>query len=181
MRVLTVRQPWSEAIIFGGKDVENRVRNVAGGYRGPIAIHTAKREPKPEEWRAFDKQFPDAMSQMVNTVPWSQEEFGVIIGVVDLVDVHQAGDCWDRDMRRVSDMFWNDKPAFYELPDSGAGGVIGRTRYCSPWADRIAYHLVLANPRALVKPIPYKGALGLRHLDDDTTAHVLAQIGANHA
>ena len=31
MRVLTVRQPWAWAIIHGGKDVENRVRNLAGG------------------------------------------------------------------------------------------------------------------------------------------------------
>lgn len=36
---------------------------------------------------------------------------------------------------------------------------------------------VLANPRPLAEPIPYKGALGLRRLDDDTTARVLAQIG----
>lgn len=39
MRILTVRQPWAWAIIHGGKDVENRVRNIAGDYRGPIAIH----------------------------------------------------------------------------------------------------------------------------------------------
>lgn len=33
MRILTVRQPWAWAIIHGGKDVENRTRNVAGDYR----------------------------------------------------------------------------------------------------------------------------------------------------
>ena len=42
MRILTVRQPWAWAIIHGGKDVENRVRNIAGDYHGPIAIHAAK-------------------------------------------------------------------------------------------------------------------------------------------
>ena len=31
--------------------------------------------------------------------------------------------------------------------------------------------------RALAEPISYTGALGLRHLDDDTTARILAQIG----
>lgn len=41
MRILTVRQPWVWAIIHGGKDVENRVRNIAGSYRGPVAIHVA--------------------------------------------------------------------------------------------------------------------------------------------
>ena len=39
LRILTVRQPWAWAIIHGGKGVENRVRNVAGSYRGPVAIH----------------------------------------------------------------------------------------------------------------------------------------------
>lgn len=87
MRILTVRQPWSEAIIFGGKDVENRARNIAGGYRGPVAIHSAKRPATPEEWRAFDAGYPDAMLRMAESVPWSQEEYGVIIGVVDLVGV----------------------------------------------------------------------------------------------
>lgn len=39
LRVLTVRQPWAWSLIEGGKDVENRSRNIAGSYRGPVAIH----------------------------------------------------------------------------------------------------------------------------------------------
>lgn len=30
LRVLTVRQPWAWSLIEGGKDVENRSRNIAG-------------------------------------------------------------------------------------------------------------------------------------------------------
>jgi len=37
-------------------------------------------------------------------------------------------------------------------------------------------HLVLANPRPLVEPIPYRGALGLRHLDEETTSRVKAVL-----
>ena len=44
MRILTVRQPWAYAIVHLGKDVENRVRNIAGDYRGPVAIHAALAE-----------------------------------------------------------------------------------------------------------------------------------------
>ena len=156
LRILTVRQPWSEAIIFGGKDVENRVRNIAGAYRGAIAIHSAKRPATPDEWRAFDAQFPDAMLRMTETVPWGQEEFGVIIGVVDLVDVHEAETCCD----------WR----------LGAPGQIDRA-WCSPWAQGDDHHLMLANPRTLPEPIPFKGALGLRRLDVETTAAVWSQIG----
>ena len=37
MRALTVRQPAAWAIIYAGKDVENRTRSL-GPYRGPVAI-----------------------------------------------------------------------------------------------------------------------------------------------
>jgi len=153
MRILTVRQPWSEAIIFGGKDVENRVTNVAGSFRGTVAIHSAKRPATPAEWRAFEIRYPSAMSQMMDTVPWSQEEFGVIIGVVDLVDVHDP-----------TDMLFGHSP---DHPTT-----------CSLWAEPAAFHLVLENPRPLAEPIPFKGALGLRRMDEETTAAVWSQIGA---
>lgn len=146
MRILTVRQPWSEAIIFGGKTVENRIRNIAGDYRGPVAIHTAKYEPTPDEWNDFDARFPEALTRMANTVPWAQEEFGVIIGVVDLIDVHH---CFN---------------------------ALTNFEGCSPWAELDAWHLVLANPRPLGAPIPYKGALGLRTLDEATAIRVWEAI-----
>lgn len=54
---------------------------------------------------------------------------------------------------------------------------------CSQWAHAYdefpayrGHHLVLANPRPLFEPIPFKGALGLRHLDDDTTARIEVQL-----
>lgn len=42
MKAITVRQPWALHIMQSGKDVENRTRNIAGSYRGPIVIHAAK-------------------------------------------------------------------------------------------------------------------------------------------
>jgi hypothetical protein len=40
VKVLTVKNPWAYLIIFGGKDIENRVRKT--NYRGRIAIHCSK-------------------------------------------------------------------------------------------------------------------------------------------
>ena len=167
MRILTVRQPWAWAIIHGGKDVENRVRNIAGGYRGPVAIHVGLRYHY--DWRSAaldDAMRPvrndfarRALAEYGQTVrhPWPWEEsLGAIIGVVDLVDVHL-----------------NTDPQGC-VPSGSQDGML---RPCSPWAESNAHHLVLANPRPLAEPIPYRGALGLRHLDDDTTARILAQIG----
>lgn len=143
MRILTVRQPWAHAITHLGKDVENRSQDIAGTYRGPVAIHAAK-----SKLASFDA---------VHAALWpfdrSKHVLGAIIGVVDLVDVHDR--CW-----------------------TGYEDRNGQTHeeYCSPWAEPDVHHLVLANPRPLAEPIPFKGALGLRTLDDATTARVWEAI-----
>ena len=153
MRILTVRQPWAWAIIHGGKDVENRTRNIAGDYRGPVAIHAGL------AGASFDSSHPGLW-------PFDDRHvFGSIIGIVDLVGVH------------VSRMSLG--ASTYGLPvcfddTTPIGGL------CSPWAqyDEIGIaHLVLANPRSLPEPILYKGALGLRTLPAEVEAQIWAQIG----
>ena len=126
MRILTIRQPWAWAIIHGGKDVENRVRNIAGDYRGPVAIHAGLTIE-------YHTVMPLEAVAIADRRPASYPT-GVIIGVVDLVDVH------------------------HETSDR-CGDSSG---LCSDWGEPGAHHLVLANPRALDEPLPYKGALGLR-------------------
>jgi hypothetical protein len=92
-RILTVRQPWAWAIIHGGKTVENRVRNIAGDYRGPVLIHAAQQV----DLAAFSGQsvplvaaataFNEANTDVLKSGPWHAHR-GAIIGVVDLVDTH---------------------------------------------------------------------------------------------
>lgn len=145
MRIVTVRPPWAQLIIFEGKDVENRVRNIAGTYRGPVAIHVGLNYDEDAHIWVEPGPTPIALDEDGRYL----RPRGVIIGVVDLEAAHVT--C----------------PPAYDV-DAGL---------CSPWALRDHWHLKLANPRALTEPIPYKGALGLRTLDDDTTARILAQIG----
>ena len=40
MKALSIRQPWADAIIWHGKDVENR--DWKTNFRGPVLIHAAK-------------------------------------------------------------------------------------------------------------------------------------------
>ncbi|MFF7293172.1 hypothetical protein ACFY9N_11640 [Microbacterium sp. NPDC008134] len=187
MRILTVRQPWAWAIIHGGKDVENRPRNIAGGYRGPVAIHAglaydtdshvrsrALRAAQDEAAIAagaevfpggylWDIDAPDPRSA------WNVH--GAIIGVVDLVDVHLS--------KPSTSNTHAGQPVCFD-PYTRVGHV------CSPgWAQEFpspgGYHLVLAKPRALAEPIPYTGALGLRDLatrDPETVLAITRQIGA---
>lgn len=145
MRILTVRQPWAWAIIHGGKTVENRPRNTAGAYRGPVAIHVAKKWA--DGWRssaleqamyAWALTHPEVHDESTPNPWWLNQ--GEIIGVVDLVDVHTADDF------------------------GRTGSRPGLWPTCSPWAERSGYHLVLENPRPLPEPIAWRGSLGLREL-----------------
>lgn len=143
MRILTVRQPWADAIIRHGKDVENRSRNIAGAYRGPVAIHAGMQSD--DAWRFGN---PTGVV-LANAREQSEPEWrsrirrsGAIIGIVDLVDVHASeSDDLGRMICRPGTADWGFE--------------------CSPWAITDHQHLVLANPRALATPIPAKGRLGL--------------------
>lgn len=142
MRALTVRQPWAWAIMHGGKDVENRSRNIAGSYRGPIAITASLTDDESdpamlEAWRLW---WDNA------GMPGGQR--GYVLGVVDLVEVHHCS------------------PTQSCLWASGSPGM------CSTWAFRGNYHLTLENPRPLPTPIPIRGRLGLWTLPDDIAAQV---------
>jgi len=151
-RILTVKQPWAWAIIHGRKDVENRVRNLAGDFRGRVAIHAGLvfDEPDGNDWelrRAItseDNGWPASDGEMwgADSADPNDPRFavrGAIIGVVDLTDAHEGHTCFSAHGRR-----------------------------CSPWAEARVWHLHLDNARALTTPIPFKGALGLRWLDEAT-------------
>lgn len=154
MRILTVRQPWAHAIIHGHKDVENRQTNVAGAYRGPVAIHAALQRDD-RGWVQFGGY---ALTNTMNR--GRPDAVGAIIGVVELVDVHRV----------VSGSARAHCETIVEPTQNSESGA------CSQWAELGALHLVLANPRALVEPIPYRGMLGLRTLDDQTIARIEAAI-----
>lgn len=85
MRAITVRQPWAWAIIHAGKGIENRSRNIAGGYRGPVAIHAGL---APFEQHNMASR---ALRAAHGTETPTLLAFGAVIGVVDLVQVHRAG------------------------------------------------------------------------------------------
>lgn len=152
MRILTVRQPWTWAIVHGGKDIENRTRNIAGSYRGPVAIH-AGLTLAADDAPVWDMpEYVQALAKATAQQQWSLDERGSVIGVVDLIDAHEA----------------IDKPVGQGL----------RAVCCtSPWAQTNAgVHLVLRNPRPLPRPIPAKGRLGLWTPDADLLAAITDQL-----
>jgi hypothetical protein len=91
VRALTVRQPWAWAIVHGGKDVENRTRNLAGGYRGPVAIHAGLTD---DDAAYDDDMIRQALSECDDGWLLAEEvgTLGAFVGVVDLDSVHHDSD-----------------------------------------------------------------------------------------
>ena len=81
---LSIRQPWAWAIVYGGKDIENR--DWATRFRGPVAIHAAKGVRKQEY--ADAASFIAAVTGRVPDVV----DRGGIIGVAEIADCISESD-----------------------------------------------------------------------------------------
>lgn len=80
MKAITLRQPWAWAIVYAGKDIENRSTNIAGGWRGPLAIH-AGRTVDEEAMAVFRDTDGIPMPNLIDLL-------GVVMGVTTLDDNH---------------------------------------------------------------------------------------------
>ena len=181
MRALTIRHPYAYAAVRWGKSVENRSRNIAGSYRGPVAIHQAVHEAHVTEQTDVDLIAAGLDQERWSTLAqhraWTAR--GEVIGVVDLVDVHHATDCYDADTKRLTALYNSGPEGRREVegtPDNGCGGIIGKAKFCSLWAHDEMFHLVFANPRLIVYPVPVRGQLGLWTLPDDVEQAVRRQL-----
>lgn len=80
MKALCIRQPWAWAIIYGGKDIENRTWKT--GFRGRFLVHASK---------IFDEEGWIWLAQNENRLglklPYMTDfQRGGILGSVELVD-----------------------------------------------------------------------------------------------
>lgn len=132
VRAITVRQPWAWQIIHEGKDVENRTRNLAGSYRGPVLIHAAKQADDLALYRL-------PMHPPAHVTEPRQFWYGVVLGMVDLVGVHSTEDCGQDHEGKAQPMC---------------------SQWAQEDPAREIYHLELANPRPL-RRIAATGKLGL--------------------
>ncbi len=196
LAAITVKAPWSWAIAEAAaltaldvapKLVENRGRPVPQKWVGQdIAIHAGQtwsaeggRDPRIQRaWRVFSDAIhltdPNPLLAAIGDrrtgftggphrlrIPSLWIDSGAVVAVARLVDCHQAED---------------------------TGGV---TTCCAPWGDRgygqsgrdswmparVAWHLVLADVRRLVKPVEVRGHIAVPWtLPADVEAQVRAQL-----
>jgi hypothetical protein len=143
-----VRQPWAWALMHG-KSPENRGTNIAGGYRGPLLIHSSAPKSKANDHAYIEEALASPYADweaLKDHMAWPAPMLmGAVVGVVELVSVHHASD---------------HGPAYP----------------CSPWAMPGDWHLVVAEPRPLRAPIPARGWLGLWTPDQELVDAVLEQL-----
>jgi hypothetical protein len=165
VRAITIQPPWSWAVAYGGKTVENRSQ--CWGWRGPVLVHAGARwsqrgaaDPRVvAAYRAATLRYSRPMpahstaleaparvgpvlvhpSTMLPNWPELRIDIGKVVAVADLVDCHRAepGCCPSA---------WAETT----YPEHPAGPV--RTE---------VHHLVLAHVTPLVDPVPARGRLGL--------------------
>lgn len=141
---LSVRQPWAWAIIYGGKDVENRSQAaVSKGGMKPrsICIHASK--------GMTQQEYQSAASMMadigVKCPPPDELVRGGVIGTVDVVSIDNASDSpwfFKRPKNRALTLA-NPSPIHFPIPCQGALGFFnwdagGRLEAPKPWMTATA-------------------------------------------
>lgn len=143
LRAITIRPPWSDAVVDGFKTTENRRGGFPSKYRGELLIHSGlqwstrgQHDPRIREVYATELG-PRSSPAWAHVWAGFAKTAGYIIGIAELVDVHPAaGEC------------------------------------CAPWGE-LQYtedegthrtdilHLTLEHAQRLEEPIRARGALGL--------------------
>lgn len=144
MKALTVQQPWASVIASGDKLVENR--SWPTKYRGPLAIHTARRwsdrgaaDPRIADWHGqrMLPLTPEPIHPTPNPVLFP---LGLVIATAEIEDCHPAAWC------------------------------------CSPWGEHeyaeadgkvrhTVFHWVLTDVVPVTPAVPMLGRLGLWSID----------------
>lgn len=155
MRLLSLWQPWASLIAYRLKQYETRSWHT--NYRGLLAIHAAKRPIDGEGLRVIDQAFQLSGCRHENICLLENYPLGAIVAVSELTDCLKM-DGWSIAIHEQSPL---------EL-------AVGDWR-----PERFAWKL--ANVLAVPKPMPLKGAQGLRRLDAEAVRTIEQQLGIGGA
>ena len=143
MKAITIYQPWANLIAQGEKTIETR--SWLTNYRGPLAIHAAKKAPSfCKTLTNIDTRFNHALtgSDEWNPDIWDTLPFGAIVTICTLVD------CKKIQITGKTEQILNPQ----DLSEKElAFGDYTLSRYA--W--------ILEDIQHLITPIPTKGKQGL--------------------
>jgi hypothetical protein len=115
MKAISIRSPWAWAIVYAGKDIENR--SWITHTRGTVAIHASKTMSRPfyEEARAEIKKLaPRAKMPAYEAMPRS-----AIIGLVDVVGCEPKTKSRWHDRGQYGFILANPRPLRRPIPCDG--------------------------------------------------------------
>ena len=148
MRAISLWQPWASAIAVDAKRIETR--DWYTGYRGPLAIHAAKRMVK-RELADFDMD-PEWIAALGTKEPLATMlPFGAIVAI-----------CYLSDCRRTE-----------SFPGEELDSLRHRDGWQAGWCERDMgdftpgrWGWVLDHITPLMEPLPYKGMQGFFDVPD---------------
>jgi hypothetical protein len=147
MKALSLWQPWASAIWFGWKRIETR--GWSTDYRGPLAIHAAKR------WTAEERAFwADACEEECFDPAGYEMPLGAVICTVCLVDVRPTSEL--RGLISAQEERWGN----YSTRDAETG--------------RLRHGLLFEGLQRLPQPVPFKGMQGFFDVPDSLLRMPLA-------
>jgi activating signal cointegrator 1 len=155
-KILSLWQPWATLIAIDLK--KHETRSWGTSYRGPIAIHAAKRkmgEAERRVWRwAMQYGFPDAGDRLPQNIPAFEDiPLGGIVAIANLTDCLKMS----RGFRNKQNIVAED--------------VTYLERWLGDWTSgRFAWKLEEVKP---IEFYPYKGAQGLRELPHEVFAELV--------
>jgi hypothetical protein len=154
MKCISLWQPWATLIAIGAKKIETRAWPI--WYRGPLAIHAAKKWTT--ELRTLIRAEP-FFSVLARAGGFELDEIeerlplGKIVGVVDVVDCQSTEELNGVINGKVSPLLIGDEREFGDFS-------YGR------------YGWILENPRQLEVSIPFAGRQGLFELPTWVNARI---------
>lgn len=150
MKAISIRQPWVDAVLYGGKRVENRgPRWGRCKHRGPLLLHAAKGMTDDEYHEACEFMREQGIAWRPDRNNLRQFVRGAIVGVTEVIDIVTPGG------QRV------DFPTLNVRDDEWYTGGFG---------------LVFGPTHAFDAPIPYKGNLSLFNVPDELVAEAIRKI-----
>jgi hypothetical protein len=147
MKALSLRQPWCDAVLYGGKRIENRLRWQGSSFRGEFVLHAAKAYTTREWLEAIE-----FMVKRKLLFPHDHEAMalGALVGTARVVDVIMRGG----------------------LQHGGPGCKPSVVKYVEhprskdPWYMG-GFAFVLEDVEVFKVPVPYRGSLGFFEVPDD--------------
>jgi hypothetical protein len=161
MKALSLWQPWATLIAIGAKSIETRSWSTT--YRGPLAIHAAKKWDRATSRMCADEPFRSQL--LAAGYEPQRSDWGLPLGAV--VALARVEDCFQFKAADMVNRQGERRPLPDEMERAFGDYFPGR------------FGLILRDVRKLERPIPYRGHQGPFDIPDEMLADS-ATVIANH-